>query len=162
MPKTYLRQRIKSSRVVAADNACPCFTSVLLSSCDVDYLGLGRQAQTKLSLRRTALESLCPQRDPPRCLPASRRYRTHDGTCNNEQKTRLGSAQMPFHRFLQPDYADGVEEIRRAEDGGALPSARFVSLVVHGARADEAPVTMMLAQWGQFIDHDLTATAQPR
>lgn len=140
-----------------------CFYSVVpLSSCDVDYLGLGRQTQTKLSLRRTALESLCPPRDAPRCLPASRRYRTHDGTCNNDRKLRQGSAQMPFHRFLQPDYSDGVENIRTAEDGGALPSARFVSLVVHGARADEAPVTMMLAQWGQFIDHDLTATSQPR
>ena len=69
---------------------------------------------------------------------------------------------MPFHRFLQPDYSDGVEDVRVAEDGSPLPSARFVSLVVHGARADEAPVTMMLAQWGQFIDHDLTTTAQPR
>lgn len=69
---------------------------------------------------------------------------------------------MPFHRFLEPDYADGVDAIRVSEDGSSLPSARFVSLVVHGAREEEAPVTMMLAQWGQFIDHDLTATAQPR
>lgn len=132
------------------------------SSYNVDYMGLGRQAQTKLSLRRTALEGLCPPRDNPRCLPAARRFRTHDGTCNNEQHPRWGSAQMPFHRFLQPDYSDGVEDVRLAESGELLPSARFVSLVVHGSRTDEAPVTMMLAQWGQFIDHDLTATAQPR
>lgn len=43
-----------------------------------------------------------------------------------------------------------------------MPSARFVSLVVHGYREDEAPITMLLPQWGQLIDHDLTATLQPR
>lgn len=43
-----------------------------------------------------------------------------------------------------------------------MPSARFVSLVVHGYREEEAPVTLMLAQWGQFIDHDVTSTMQPR
>lgn len=46
--------------------------------------------------------------------------------------------------------------------GVSLPSARFVSLVVHGSRDEDAPVTMMLPQWGQFLDHDLTSTAQPR
>uniref|UniRef100_A0A182NCL8 Uncharacterized protein n=1 Tax=Anopheles dirus TaxID=7168 RepID=A0A182NCL8_9DIPT len=69
---------------------------------------------------------------------------------------------MPFHRFLAPEYQDGVEDIRRSVTGATLPSARFVSLVVHGSRNEEAPVTMMLALWGQLIDHDITATAQPR
>ncbi|XP_055523825.1 uncharacterized protein LOC129717733 [Wyeomyia smithii] len=105
---------------------------------------------------------MCPSREPPPCVPASRRYRTHDGTCNNRKKPRWGSAQMPFHRFLAPEYADGVDAIRRSINGSPLPSARFVSLVVHGTRQEEAPVTMMLALWGQLLDHDLTATAQPR
>lgn len=35
--------------------------------------------------------------------------------------------------------------------GGQLPSSRFVSLVVHGFREDEAPITMLLPQWGQLI-----------
>ncbi|XP_052869946.1 uncharacterized protein LOC128275474 [Anopheles cruzii] len=105
---------------------------------------------------------MCPSRDSPRCVPASLRYRTHDGTCNNARRPRWGSAQMPFNRFLAPEYQDGVEGIRRSVTGATLPSARFVSLVVHGSRDEEAPVTMMLALWGQLIDHDLTATAQPR
>uniref|UniRef100_A0A182YJL5 Uncharacterized protein n=1 Tax=Anopheles stephensi TaxID=30069 RepID=A0A182YJL5_ANOST len=108
------------------------------------------------------MEKLCPSREAPRCVPASLRYRTHDGTCNNARRPRWGSAQMPFHRFLAPEYQDGVEGIRRSVTGATLPSARFVSLVVHGSRNEEAPVTMMLALWGQLIDHDLTATAQPR
>uniref|UniRef100_A0A336MLM4 CSON003533 protein n=1 Tax=Culicoides sonorensis TaxID=179676 RepID=A0A336MLM4_CULSO len=69
---------------------------------------------------------------------------------------------MPFHRFLPPEYGDGIETFRKSIDGSPLPSARFVSLVVHGDREDESQVTLMLPQWGQFIDHDLTATKQPK
>ncbi|KXJ70822.1 hypothetical protein RP20_CCG022399 [Aedes albopictus] len=129
---------------------------------NVEYVALGRQIPPKISLKRTPLEGMCPTREPPPCVPASRRYRTHDGTCNNRKRPRWGSAQMPFHRFLAPEYTDGVEGIRRSIANAPLPSARFISLVVHGARQEEAPVTMMLALWGQLLDHDLTATAQPR
>ncbi|XP_055633524.1 uncharacterized protein LOC129773887 [Toxorhynchites rutilus septentrionalis] len=134
----------------------------LKESTNVEYVAIGRQVTPKISLKRTPLEGLCPARDPPPCVPASRRYRTHDGTCNNRKRPRWGAAQMPFHRFLAPEYTDGVEGIRRSANGSPLPSARFVSLVVHGARQEEAPITMMLALWGQLLDHDLTATAQPR
>lgn len=124
---------------------------------------LARQAHTpKISLRRTALEGLCPPRDTPMCMPASERYRTHDGTCNNKRRLRWGSAQMPFNRYLPPEYGDGVDTIRESVDGGALSSSRFVSLLVHGAKDGEAPLTLMTAQWGQLLDHDITSTAQPR
>lgn len=55
-----------------------------------------------------------------------------------------------------------AEELRESVFGGPLPSPRLVSLLVHGSRESDSPVTLMLAQWGQFIDHDLTATLQPR
>lgn len=86
----------------------------MICSINLDFTGLGRQTggQAKISLRRTPLEGLCPARDSPQCNPATRRYRTHDGTCNNPRKPRWGSAHMPFHRFLHPDYADGLEEVR--------------------------------------------------
>lgn len=77
-----------------------------------DSNGIGREAPPRVSLRRTPLEGFCPAREPPRCPAASRRYRTHDGTCNNIRHPRWGAAQMPFHRFLSPEYADGIEEIR--------------------------------------------------
>ncbi|XP_018791430.1 PREDICTED: uncharacterized protein LOC108970477 [Bactrocera latifrons] len=124
---------------------------------------LARQAHTsKISLRHTALEGLCPPRDPPTCMPASARYRTHDGTCNSRRRPRWGAAQMPFNRFLPPEYGDGVDSIRMSIEGGPLASSRFVSLLVHGARDGEAAVTLMTAQWGQLLDHDMTSTAQPR
>lgn len=129
----------------------------------LDFSPLGRAAPPKISLRRTPLEGLCPARTLPLCPPASRRYRTHDATCNNIRKPRWGSAQMPFHRFLAPAYSDGIEAVRRSTAGDAqLASARFISLLVHGSKDEDAPVTLMLAQWGQFIDHDVTSTAQPR
>ncbi|XP_070851677.1 uncharacterized protein [Drosophila suzukii] len=124
---------------------------------------LARQSHTqRISLRRTALEGLCPPRDPPPCMPASERYRTHDGTCNNKRRPRWGAAQMPFNRFLPPEYGDGVDTVRSSADGSTLSSSRFVSLLVHGAREGEAPLTLMIAQWGQMLDHDMTSTAQPR
>lgn len=128
-----------------------------------DFSPNARHAPPRISLRRTPLEGLCPPRAPPSCPATSRRYRTFDGTCNNGRKPRWGAAQSPFHRFLAPAYADGVELVRRSVVGdAALSSARFVSLLVHGTRDEDAAVTLMLAQWGQFVDHDVTATAQPR
>lgn len=126
---------------------------------------VARNAPPRISLRRTPLEALCSPRHPAACPPASQRYRTADGTCNNRRRTRWGAAQQPFHRFLAPAYADGVELVRHSVVGdGAerLQSARFVSLLVHGTRDEDAAVTLMLAQWGQFVDHDVTSTAQAR
>lgn len=131
-------------------------------SLNIDFTEKSRATPPKISLRRTSLETFCPPRDQPFCSPISRRYRTHDGTCNNARKGRWGAAQMPFNRFQAPAYSDGIEEIRESVRGGALPSPRFISLLVHGSKESDSPVTLMLAQWGQFIDHDLTATLQPR
>lgn len=85
-----------------------------LYSTDYDFIGLGRQKDEvkKISLKRTPLEGLCPPRDTPQCVAATKRYRTHDGTCNNFRKPRWGSAHMPFHRFIPPEYSDGIEEVR--------------------------------------------------
>ena len=41
-----------------------------------------------------------------------------------------------------------------------MPSARDVSVTVHRPMYHDDPhFTVMLAVWGQFIDHDITATA---
>lgn len=54
----------------------------------------------------------------------------------------------------------GISQPRIAVDGSNLPSARTVSLVVHRPYyRSEAKFTVMLAVWGQFLDHDFTATA---
>ncbi|EFN79179.1 peroxidase [Harpegnathos saltator] len=86
------------------------------------------------------------------------KYRTIDGTCNRPRQ--WGSSMTPFRRVLPADYADGIESPRRARSGKELPSAREVSLKVHGPSPSSNPsFTVMLAVFGQFLDHDITATA---
>lgn len=67
---------------------------------------------------------------------------------------------LPFRRHLNPDYSDGVSAPRKAKDGSDLPSARQISIQVHRPSYKTDPnFTVMLAVWGQFLDHDITATA---
>lgn len=54
----------------------------------------------------------------------------------------------------------GVSAPRIAIDGSDLPSARDVSITVHRPEyRGDYDFTVMLAVWGQFLDHDVTATA---
>lgn len=63
-------------------------------------------------------------------------------------------------RALNPDYADGVYQPRESSTDNPLPSARNVSLSVHRPSYSVDPdFTVMLAVFGQFLDHDITATA---
>ncbi|XP_034937754.1 peroxidasin homolog [Chelonus insularis] len=86
------------------------------------------------------------------------KYRTYDGTCNHPRNH--GAAFTPFARNLPPDYADGIEEPRVSKSKKPLPSARKISLRVHNPSPSSNPsFTVMLAVFGQFLDHDITATA---
>jgi len=86
------------------------------------------------------------------------KYRTIDGSCNRPRG--WGAGMTPFRRALPPDYADGIDLPRKARSGKELPSAREVSLKVHKPSASSNPFfTVMLAVFGQFLDHDITATA---
>lgn len=54
----------------------------------------------------------------------------------------------------------GISKPRLSKKGGQLPSARTISLNIHRPiyRSDSR-FSVMLAVWGQFLDHDITATA---
>ncbi|KAK7102280.1 hypothetical protein V1264_020523 [Littorina saxatilis] len=83
------------------------------------------------------------------------KYRTADGTCNNV--FNHGSANRPPRRLLPNAYDDGVNAPRtRDTRGAALPAATNVSRTVHPTNDVNMRFTLMLMQWGQFIDHDLT------
>ncbi|XP_053616584.1 chorion peroxidase-like isoform X2 [Plodia interpunctella] len=103
--------------------------------------------------------------EPPYCLTAApcppSKYRSMDGTCNNlNNPLRWGVSRTPFRRVLPADYGDGVSSPRTGVDGEPLPSARDVSVTVHRpSYAHDTQFTVMLAVWGQFVDHDITATA---
>ncbi|XP_022177219.1 chorion peroxidase-like isoform X1 [Myzus persicae] len=106
--------------------------------------------------------SECTSPEPVIC-PVQSRYRTVEGICNNVLDPLKGAAMMPFHRVLPADYSDGVWKPRKATDGSELPSAKQVSEGVHRPSYEEDhDFTVMLAVWGQFMDHDITATALSR
>ncbi|XP_033215658.1 uncharacterized protein LOC117172036 [Belonocnema kinseyi] len=127
------------------------------------YPEISRENSIVQFTTRSALHRQCPRRGIPQCPPASLRYRTADGSCNNPQKLWWGSAMSTMQRFLPPVYQDGVQSVRRSVSGDLLPSAREVSNLIHEDRdIPLASVSHMLMQWGQFVDHDITATGQSR
>ncbi|XP_048581153.1 peroxidasin isoform X2 [Nematostella vectensis] len=97
------------------------------------------------------------------------RYRTMDGTCNNLDNPLWGSAPVPFSRMSDPVYYD---DNRLSDPVGfpdqpfapSLPSPHFISkeFFIHSRRAKpgESGYSHMLMQWGQFLDHDITFTAE--
>ncbi|CAH0719647.1 unnamed protein product, partial [Brenthis ino] len=115
------------------------------------------------ALRQSSLLEQCPLKGPPKCPPASKRYRTHDGTCNNFNRPRWGATMTPVQRFLQPVYSDGIQAPRKSVFGATLPSAREVSALIHEDKNAENPgITHLLMQWGQLVDHDITSSSQSR
>ncbi|XP_042860961.1 myeloperoxidase-like [Penaeus japonicus] len=91
-------------------------------------------------------------------------YRTIDGICNNLRHPKWGSAMRPFVRYLVPAYEDGVDSMRGAGRIGAsaLPSPRAVSRMLQDAeRRPPLPhISLMVMQWGQFLDHEIVHTPE--
>ena len=72
-----------------------------------------------------------------------------------------GGPFTPFQRLLPADYADGESLPRAGLQFSSLPSARVVSVAVHQAQEEASshePVSLMVMQFAQFLDHDLTLT----
>ena len=87
-----------------------------------------------------------------------------DGCCNNINQRDSGRAPKPFARSLDPAYADGVDgEVPRGGfNPSSLPNPRSVSRAVHrpGQGVRSKNVSLMVMQFGQFLDHDLTLTPE--
>lgn len=107
----------------------------------------------------------CTITHPPFCSNLTR-YRTINGTCNNLQNPHWGAALTAFRRPIPPWYQDGISSPRTRSTSGSfppLPAPLLVSQKVHRPLYRKDPqFTVMLAVWGQFLDHDITATAQSR
>ncbi|KAF5271217.1 hypothetical protein FQA39_LY08224 [Lamprigera yunnana] len=124
---------------------------------------IGRHASTHENVRSRKLLNECPLQGLPRCPKGFERYRTADGTCNNFRHPWRGASMLPLQRFLQPHYDDGIQKLRRSVHGSELPSARDISVRVHRDKHREVEaITLLFMQWGQFLDHDLTSSAQAR
>ena len=90
-------------------------------------------------------------------------YRSIDGCCNNINTKDMGSTHTAFGRFLDPAYEDSVEVPRGGLSPSNPPNARAVSRAVH--RTDQIvgnkEASLMVMQFGQFLDHDITLTPEP-
>uniref|UniRef100_A0A8D2IVU7 Ig-like domain-containing protein n=1 Tax=Varanus komodoensis TaxID=61221 RepID=A0A8D2IVU7_VARKO len=113
------------------------------------------------------LSGCSAHRRTPNCsnICFHKKYRTHDGSCNNLQHPMWGASLTAFQRLLKPAYQNGfnlprgfslVEESR----GLPLPLPRLVSTAMIGTETvtPDGQFTHMLMQWGQFLDHDLDQT----
>ncbi|XP_014256496.1 uncharacterized protein LOC106670552 [Cimex lectularius] len=107
-------------------------------------------------------EPECHEENGP-CDPRSP-YRSFTGQCNNLERPRLGRSLTTFARLLPSVYENGISSPRSTSVTGApLPSARLVSSMIH---ADISYLhkryTLMLMQFAQFVDHDITFTPSHR
>lgn len=100
----------------------------------------------------------CPVDDSP-CDPTSP-YRTLSGHCNNLRNPNLGKSLTTFARLLPPVYEDGVSKPRSTSVTGVpLPNPRVISTVIHPDISNlHNRYTLMVMQFAQFLDHDLTMT----
>lgn len=86
------------------------------------------------------------------------KYRSVDGTCNNVERPHLGATYLPNARLLPPVYYGDMDEPRGGLDGAGLPQVRNLTLAIHSGDGSsfDSMVTHMVAQFGQFLDHDIT------
>nr|XP_015819780.1 eosinophil peroxidase isoform X2 [Nothobranchius furzeri] len=107
----------------------------------------------------------------PRCQSdcLSERYRSITGECNNRKYPRWGAANMPYSRWLAPEYEDVWGTPRSWEpehtyNNISLPPVRLVSQEVLFTHNDQISVdstlSHLLVDWGQWIDHDMVLTPQ--
>ena len=64
---------------------------------------------------------------------------------------------------MDPEYADKEYLPRGGLDSSTLPNPRNISSTVFaGAEAQPSPaISLMVMQFGQFLDHDITLTPEP-
>ncbi|XP_037109430.1 eosinophil peroxidase isoform X1 [Syngnathus acus] len=129
----------------------------LLGEADVENL---LQATGCLAQRRT---SGCPTG----CV--AERYRSITAHCNNREHPRWGSANIPYSRWLPPEYEDSWGTPRGWDSDHtyhnfSLPPVRLVSQEVLFTHNDnislDSTLSHLLVEWGQWIDHDLVLTPQ--
>lgn len=102
-------------------------------------------------------------READKCRNVDLKFRSIDGSCNNRQNAIWGQANVALQRLLHPKYEDGISRPRGqiGEDptSSSLPSPRDVSEVLVPDHDNPSPdFTLILMQWGQFVDHDVTHT----
>lgn len=102
----------------------------------------------------------CRETEEHRACNARNRFRTISGHCNNLRRPDFGRSNTVFARMLPAGYDDSISEPRkRSVSGESLPSPRTISTTIHNDISHlHARYTLMVMQFGQFLDHDITFT----
>jgi len=102
----------------------------------------------------------CVEVEEHRTCDASSKFRTLSGHCNNLLRPEYGRSNTVFARMLPAAYEDGVSVPRtRSVTGELLPSPRTISTSIHNDLSHpHARYTLLVMQFGQFLDHDITFT----
>lgn len=110
------------------------------------------------SLSPLTLEPQCEDFSAP-CDPRTP-FRSFTGHCNNLGNPELGKSLTTFARLLPPAYEDGVSRPRiLAVTGAPLPNPRTISTLIHPDISNlHTRYALMVMQYAQFLDHDLTMT----
>ena len=89
-------------------------------------------------------------------------FRTVSGCCNNIANKDFGRANRAFTRLMESDYDDLISRPRGGINPSKLPSPRKISSVVHRVKetGSKPTASVMLMQFGQFLDHDITLTPE--
>lgn len=93
------------------------------------------------------------------CDPTSP-FRSLAGHCNNLRNPGLGQSLTTFARLLPSVYEDGVSRPRTTSITGApLANPRTISSLIHPDISNlHSRYSLMVMQYAQFLDHDLTMT----
>jgi hypothetical protein len=104
------------------------------------------------------LEPQCEDLTAP--CDANTPFRSFTGYCNNLRNPTLGQSLTTFARLLPSVYEDGVSRPRAsAVNGQPLPNPRVISTLIHPDISNlHTRYSLMLMQFAQFLDHDLTMT----
>lgn len=110
------------------------------------------------SISPVSLEPQCEDFTAP-CDPTTP-YRTMTAHCNNLRNPEWGKSLTTFNRLLPPVYEDGVSRPRQTSVTGIpLPNPRTISSLIHPDISNlHTRYSLMVMQFAQFLDHDLTMT----
>ncbi|CAL7938615.1 unnamed protein product [Xylocopa violacea] len=88
------------------------------------------------------------------------RYRTYDGSCNNQLNPTWGMSNTRYGRLLSSNYGDGIRSPTVSITGENLPSARLLSYTLFpDVNIKDPKWTLAAMQWGQIMAHDMGLVA---
>ncbi|XP_039256744.2 salivary peroxidase/catechol oxidase-like [Styela clava] len=145
-----------------------CLLLVFLLQCAIKCSTFGGMNKGNKNRHKEQLAYMkCPhlRKKIERECPYSTRYLKADGSCNNHVNADAGSTFVPLRRLLPAQYGDGIQSVKLAQDGEALPNARWISNVVKESGVSEVNSNVfshMFVQMGQYLAHDAVLTPQEK